>query len=75
MLLVVGQESSQIAEFGASPRSLGASTVAIGAHGRPGREERLVHPFEFGLLERLELAGGLGILGDLFEVLHRNAAG
>ena len=74
-MLVVGEVAGQVAQGGTGTGGQGAPAVAEGAHRRPGGEEELVDLAELGRLERLEGPGGGGVLVDLLDRLHRDAAG
>ena len=75
MVLVVGQEPGQVAELGLGAGGDRAAAVAVGAERRAVGEHGVAKLVDLGRLERLEPAGGVGVLADLVGVAHRDADG
>ena len=72
---MVGVEAGQVAEPGLGAGGQAAAAVAVGAHRRPGGQQGVAKLVELGLLERLEPAGGVGVLVGLVGVPHGHAGG
>ena len=73
VLLVIGQESGQVAQLGGRAGGDRASAVAIGTHRRPLARKRSRSWWMSACLERLVSAGGVGVFAHVVGVLHRNA--
>ena len=69
VVLVVGQEPGQVAELGLGAGGDGAAAVAVGAERRAVGERGVAELLDLGGLQRLEAAGGVGVLADLVGVL------
>ena len=61
---MVRQEPGDVAELGLRSRGSHATAVAIGAHRRPRGEEGVAKLMNVRRLERLESAGGVGVLAQ-----------
>ena len=75
MMLVVGQESGQIAQARVGPRGASAPAVAGRAHDRTGIQEGGTQLVDFGLIHGFKAPGGIGVLVDLVGVRHGHTAG
>src|SRR5271166_2883230 len=73
VVLVIGQESSEVPEFRLGSRRDRTATFAIGAHHRPGGDQDITKLMDVGSLDGLVATGGIDVVANLVSVPHRRA--